>query len=225
MKLRVTIILCAVLLSVSAYSQKVAVKTNLLYGATATPNLGFEVGLGQRTTLDLSGGYNPWTFDNNKKIKHVLIEPEFRYWTCERFNGHFFGVHGLFAHYNIGSVDVPLPDINGAEIDKAFRYQGNAYGGGVSYGYHLMLGTRWGLEFNIGVGVAFLDYDKYECAKCGDFVGSDTKTYIGPTKAGIRLVYLLMLAASSFLFVATKRNEAKKKGRLTLRRLKSRVKG
>ena len=76
-------------------AQDIAVKTNLLYWATSTPNIGFEFGLGKRTTLDLVGGYNPWTLnkDDNKKIKHWMVMPEFRYWLCERFNGHFFGIH------------------------------------------------------------------------------------------------------------------------------------
>ena len=84
-------------------AQDIAVKTNLLYWATSTPNIGFEFGLGKRTTLDLVGGYNPWTLnkDDNKKIKHWMVMPEFRYWLCERFNGHFFGIHTGFAEYNI----------------------------------------------------------------------------------------------------------------------------
>jgi len=58
-------------------AQDIAVKTNLLYWATSTPNIGFEFGLGKRTTLDLVGGYNPWTLnkDDNKKIKHWMVMP------------------------------------------------------------------------------------------------------------------------------------------------------
>lgn len=66
-----------------------AIKTNALYWATTTPNLGFEIGLSDKFTLDLSGNYNPWTFSDSKKLKHWLVQPELRFWTCERFNGHF----------------------------------------------------------------------------------------------------------------------------------------
>lgn len=55
---------------------KIAVKTNLLYDATSTFNLGFEFGLGKKWTLDVSGNYNPWTFSENRKMKHWLIQPE-----------------------------------------------------------------------------------------------------------------------------------------------------
>lgn len=71
-------------------AQDIAAKTNLLYWSTTTPNLGLEFGVGKRATLNLTGAYNPWTLnkDTNKKIRHWLVMPEFRYWLCERFNGH-----------------------------------------------------------------------------------------------------------------------------------------
>ena len=31
-----------------------------LYWSSTTPNLSLEFGLGKRTTLDLTGAYNPW---------------------------------------------------------------------------------------------------------------------------------------------------------------------
>ena len=63
----------------TANAQDIAAKTNLLYWSSTTPNLSFEFGLGKRTTLDLTGAYNPWTLnkDSNKKIKHWLVLPEF----------------------------------------------------------------------------------------------------------------------------------------------------
>ena len=45
-----------------AMAQKVAVKTNLLYDATSTINLGTEFGLSPKWTLDVSANYNPWTY-------------------------------------------------------------------------------------------------------------------------------------------------------------------
>lgn len=41
------------------YLPKFAIKTNALYWATSTPNLGFEVALAKKLTLDVSGNYNP----------------------------------------------------------------------------------------------------------------------------------------------------------------------
>ncbi|MDE6177021.1 MAG: DUF3575 domain-containing protein, partial [Paramuribaculum sp.] len=47
----------------SVSAQDVAVKTNLLYDATATVNLGAEVGLARQWSFDLSGNFNGWSVD------------------------------------------------------------------------------------------------------------------------------------------------------------------
>ncbi len=167
-----------------------AVKTNLLYGAaTLTPNLAIEVGLGRRTSLQLSGSYNPWnlkgTVDKDKKMVHMILGPEFRYWFCERYNGHFLGADLIFGKYNISTHEVPLL------FEKEYRYQGVVYGAGITYGYQMMLGKRWGLEFAIGAGVLLLDYDRYSCAACDRNAVPKKKTYFGPTNAAINLIFLI----------------------------------
>lgn len=164
----------------------VAVKTNALYWATSTPNLGFEVGLGKQWTLDVLGGYNPFTFGDNKKLKHWLVQPELRWWTCERFNGHFLGVHLHGGMFNVGGVKLPFGMFPSLED---YRYEGEYYGGGLSYGYQWILGRRWSLEAEIGVGYARLNYDKYDCPKCGEYRGSDSHDFFGVTKAAISIVY------------------------------------
>ena len=176
-------------------AQKIAVKTNLFYaGATLTPNVGLELGTGGRTSLDFAAGYNPWNLNgtetNNKKMVHWLVQPEFRYWLCERFNGHFFGIHGLVSQYNVG--EHKLVDLLQEKIfEERYRYEGFAYGGGISYGYHLMVGKRFGLEFNIGLGAAYLQHDKFNCKKCSDTMGKEKYSYVGITKAGLTLVFLI----------------------------------
>lgn len=171
----------------------VGIKTNLLYGGvTFTPNLGVEIGLGRRTTIDIAAGYNPWNVNGNragnKKLAHFIVQPEFRYFLNERFNGHFFGVHALYSEYNISKHELPMLFGKGS---RDYRFQGSGYGGGISYGYQLILGHHWNLEFQVGVGYVRLDYDKYNCTTCGTKIGSLHKNYFGPTKAGISLIYII----------------------------------
>ena len=45
-----------------SYAQKVALKSNLLYDATATMNLGLEFGLARKWTLDVPVNYNPVSY-------------------------------------------------------------------------------------------------------------------------------------------------------------------
>ncbi len=165
----------------------IGIKTNLLYDATTTLNLGAEFRLGRKLTLDVPVSYNPWTFDNNKKWKHLLVQPELRWWTCEAFNGHFFGLHAHYAYYNVGGLDNPPF----SKYMNEHRFQGWLAGAGLSYGYHWILGKRWSLEATLGIGYAYMKYDKYPCKKCGEKLGSETKHYVGPTRAGISLIYMI----------------------------------
>lgn len=165
-----------------------AVKTNLIYDATTSFNVGTEFKVGGQYTLDISANYNPWTFSENKKFKHVLLQPELRYWICEPFNGHFWGVHAMYSHYNIGGIKLPF--LSEQKLEKT-RYQGNLYGAGISYGYQWYLSPRWNLEATIGLGYAYLDYKAYECQTCGQELYQKNRHYVGPTKVGLSLIYII----------------------------------
>ncbi len=178
----------------AARAQDVALKTNLLYDATLTVNAGVEVGLAPRWSLDLSGNYNAWTIRGHK-WKHWLAQPELRWWFCDRFAGHFLGLHALGGQYNVGNIDANLKFLNmisntDFSVLKDHRYQGWAVGGGIAYGYAFILGEHWNLELEAGFGCVYTEFDKYECKDCGQHVGSGNHVYVGPTKAAINLVYL-----------------------------------
>lgn len=166
-------------------AQKVAVKSNLLYDATTTLNLGVEIGLAPKWTLDISGNYNPWKFGNDGRLKHWLIQPEARYWLCEKFNGHFFGLHAHYAEYNVGGLS-----FLGRNMENN-RYQGNLYGAGIGYGYQWILNDRWSIEAEIGAGWAHLKDDKYPCATCGSVIKKDSRDYFGVTKAAVSIIYFI----------------------------------
>jgi len=174
-----------------ADAQSVGIKTNVLYGATTTPNLGLEVVLGKKTTLDIAGGYNPWLLSNkedNKKIKHWLVQPELRLWNCEAFNRSYWGFHALYGRYNMGNITFPLDLFQGM---KNNRYERDAVGAGVSYGYQWYLGNRWNLEATFGFGYAYFDYKRFDCIRCGEYQGKGHKHYLGPTKVGVSVIYLI----------------------------------
>lgn len=172
-------------------AQKIAIKTNVLYDATSTVNLGIEVGLHPRWTFDLSGNYNSWSRDNNVKWKHWLAQPEARYWFCDRFAGHFIGAHLLFGAFNFGNLNNNISFL-GTDLSPLsnHRSQGYGYGVGLCYGYDFLLGKHWNLELEVGLGYVLADYEKFECGSCGRSVGKGHGNYFGPTKASINLVYL-----------------------------------
>ena len=172
-------------------AQEWAVKTNLLYDATTSINIGVEKALAEKWTLDLSGNWNPFQFSENKKWKHWFVQPEVRYWTCRKFGGHFLAGHLWGGQYNVGNID-NLPDFLGTNFSQLadHRYEGWFVGAGVGYGYAWMLGKHWNLEAQICIGVAYTDYDKAYCPKCGEIISHNDHIYYGPTKAAINLVYL-----------------------------------
>lgn len=166
----------------------VAIKTNLLYDATTTMNLGLEFRLGKRTTLDVPVNYNPWEFHEGKKFKHTLVQPEIRHWFNESFNGHFIGFHVGYSAFNIAGIDIPLNVFPGL---KENRYEGNLGAVGFSYGFQKMLSKKLSFEGTVGLGYAYIDYEKNACGNCGEFIDRGYKHYFGPTKLGLSLVYII----------------------------------
>lgn len=183
----------------SADAQKVAMKTNLLYWGTTTPNAGLELALAKRWTVELSGGYNPWTFNKaaNQKAKHWLVSPEVRYWFCESFHGHFIGINANYTQFNISGIPMPntffkfssnIPeDISFADT----RNCGWALGAGFTYGYQFIIAPRWNLELTAGIGCWYTEYDRFESRKCGIFNQAIYKHAIGPTSLGVSFIYLI----------------------------------
>ncbi|MDR2937848.1 MAG: DUF3575 domain-containing protein [Prevotellaceae bacterium] len=181
------ILLC--LATLTAQAQHLGLKTNLLYDATASVSLGVEAGLtNPKFTLDVAASYNNWDFANNKKWRHWLLQPELRYWLCEAFNGHFFGVHAMGGQFNFSKVQLPFkmyPQL------KDYHYQGEFMGLGVAYGYQWILSDRWGIEATLGAGYLYINYKQYPCAECGEELGAGYKGYWGLTKAGLSILYFI----------------------------------
>lgn len=167
------------LLLVSAsfsYGQKLAIKTNIPVWFTATPNVGLEIGLHRKWTLDLDGAYNPWTYSDDRKMRFWLVQPEVRYWFCEKFEGHFVGLH-----------------VHGAQFFGGFkekRYDGYLAGIGLSYGYSWILSPHWSIEANIGLGYTRLWYKESPRIPCTKCYVDKVMHYVGPTRVGITVMYL-----------------------------------
>lgn len=173
-------------------AQNVGVKTNLFSDGFLSPNLGIEIGLSRRWTLDVSGQFNGWILSHERRWKHWAVQPEARYWFCDRFSGHFLGLHVHGGQYNLGGFD-GLVDLFGTDARKLkdTRYQGWFAGVGVGYGYAWVLGRHWNLEGEIGVGYSYTRYDRFRCTGCGKKIETDRPHhYIGPTKVAVNLVYL-----------------------------------
>ena len=172
-------------------AQEVVLKTNLVSDAILSPNLAVEVGMAPRWTLDLNGNINAWNI-NGHSWKHWMVQPEARYWFCNRWAGHFVGAHIHGGQYNVGALKNNISFL-GSDFSNLSdkRYQGWFAGVGVAYGYAWILNKRWTLEAEIGLGYAYTRFDVYPCATCGKKIEKDKPHhYVGPTKAAVNLVYV-----------------------------------
>ncbi len=175
----------------AANAQDVALKTNLINDIALSPNIGVEVGLAPKWTLDMTAEMNLWKVDG-RSWKHLYFQPEARYWFCQRFSGHFIGFHALGGIYNFGKLNLPF-NMLGSNLKelKDKRYQGWAAGAGVVYGYAWPLHKHWNIEAALGIGWLYTRFDSYPCQVCGTKIDRNkSHNYFGPTKLSVAVEYI-----------------------------------
>ena len=170
---------------ISAKAQNIAVKNNILYDASTTPNFGIELRLSNKWTAGINAALNPWTFSDNRKLKHLLISPQARYWLCESFQGHFLGVNTAYVHYNVSNINFPFGLYKSV---KDQRRQGDLIAAGASWGHTWLVSPRWSLEVEAGADVGYAWSKVYDYVKCGTFRGPDNKFVVLP-RVGFNIVF------------------------------------
>ncbi len=175
--------------AVSAFSQNVALKTNALYWAVTTPNLGFEASFSRKHSVQLFYGMNPWRQSGGDRtsLRHWSLMPEYRYWFCEAFDGWFVGGHLMGGEFNVSGLDLPFGILSGV---KDHRYEGWYAGGGITAGYQWVISKHWNVEASLGLGYDYIKYDKFRCGTCGKKEKSSHSNYAGPTKVAVSALYI-----------------------------------
>lgn len=186
MKKMMMIIMLSLFAVTSANAQHFALKNNLVSDAALTPNLSLEIGVAKRTSFDIYGSYRWFDVKDNKYLQHWYIQPEFRIWTCERFNGLFFGIHAIGGEFVVGGYDISFGRL---KKWKDNGYDGFFYGGGISIGHQWPLGKRWGFEIAIGGGYARMKYYHFDLENKCRIGPYRTYDYWGVTKAQIAFAY------------------------------------
>lgn len=174
-----------------ASAQQVAVKTNLLYWAATTPNIGIETAVGKHSTIALTANYNPWTISPDNKIQHWFLRPEYRYWVAEKYTRLYFGAHLIGGEFEVGGFRFPF---FGDQILPGLHqkyYTGSFVGAGFSIGYQFYVSPHWNIELSAGAGVGRLRYHAElfrdpQQGPCPDRV----RWLPIPTELGVSFVYL-----------------------------------
>lgn len=145
-------------------AQEAAIKWNPLALGLGSVNLGIEFSVAPKWTLAFEGNavvFNPWTGNNAIYANGWTGTFEARWYTCEAFNGHHFGLYGTVGRFGEASSNV--------DFFNTIALGGLGEGGarnvkvgmlGLSYGYYLKLNHGWGLDFYVGGGLLYGMYNR-----------------------------------------------------------------
>ncbi len=166
----------------------ILLKTNLLYDAALTPNIGVEIPIGKHLSAEANWMYARW----NKASVH-------KYWRIyggdlslytrlgrlhsysDRFAGHFIGLYGQMAVY-----DFQFGERKGVLSDKW------NYAVGIVYKYSLPVARRLYIECSLGVGYLWGTYKKHRpIDECDVWLSTHRLHWLVPTRAGISLIWLI----------------------------------
>ena len=168
-------------------SMLVGVKTNLFYDIAAVPNLGLEFYLGKNWSIVGNWMYS-WWFNDSAPYYWQTYGGDLavRKWFGKAsrkkpLTGHHVGVYGQMITYDF------LKDNKGGIQADQWNWAA-----GLEYGYSVPLARRLNMDFTIGAGYHWGEFDEY-IPLDGHYVWQATKRrrYIGPTKIEISLVWLI----------------------------------
>ena len=193
--------------------QTMALRTNLLYDATLSPNIGAEVRLDSTWTAGINVGFNAWDIDKekNKKWRHLLVSPNVRHYFGHKRDSlcvygyakdgaygilrdsvvtrrmQYFEGNLIYSHYNVGNAKIPF-GLYSAIKDR--RLQGDLLALGAKYGYAWILARDWRIEAEAGVAVGYAWFKEYDCDHCGTYYGKGDRIFLLP-QLGINVVYII----------------------------------
>lgn len=172
-------------------------KTNLLYLAALMLNLEGEYYIGKSFSVNMESQFAWWSIPKKHDYYRIFtLSPEIRYWIKARrpLQGHFIGAFG-----GIGLYDLMAGPPRGL--------QGELIAYGLTYGFCFRLTKRLNMEIAVSAGYASTTYDQYYPDEgCYVYEMTKRKTYIGPTKLKVSLVWPL-----TYRFAKKRRNNARKK--------------
>ena len=168
---------------------RMALRTNLLYDATLSPNLGVDVRVDSAWTVGLLAGINAWDIDKekNKKWRHALFSIRARKYRDSLFHKGYYEADVIYSHYNVGNTKIPF-GLYSAVKDR--RLQGDLIALGGKYGYSWILSRTWRIEAEAGVAVGYAWFKEYDCPHCGTFLGNGDRIFLLP-QLGINVVYII----------------------------------
>ena len=162
----------------------VAIKSNLLYDAAITPDIGVELSLSKHVSVALEGVYAWWSNDDRHRywrIRGAWLDAS--WWfdnnpATPRLTGHHAGVY------------VSLHDYDFEFGGRGWQARNPAFGAGLAYGYAFRLNGRLSLDLHLKVGYSGGTVTEY-VPQCGTYmcVRRFHNNYFGLTGVGVSIVW------------------------------------
>lgn len=166
----------------------IAVKTNLLYVLLITPNIGYEIPIGQKFSFFSDYTFPWWVNRSNDRAWQMLKWDIGGRWYFSKHDkedlldvlrGHHLGLDLTAGYYDLEP--------------KHKGWQGEFQGAGIEYGYTWRLSERWRLDASIGAGL-FATKFRYYKGDSSDvhliYQNHGKLFYFGPIELGVTLKYL-----------------------------------
>lgn len=168
----------------SAQRTKIGLSTNALGWANyGTANLEIGVGLAQHFSVHAGARYNPWEFSSKEGLSirnnQTSAFVGAKWWPWYVFSGWWVG--GKVQYSDFARTGIWRP-----ALEEATRI-----GGGVSFGYTLMVHQNLNLEFGAGVwGGANTSYNLYCCPEHKVIRKSGKGGFFGLDDISVSLMYI-----------------------------------
>ncbi|MCM1490970.1 MAG: DUF3575 domain-containing protein [Muribaculum sp.] len=170
------------------------IRTNMLYDAVLLPNLGAEFYLGKDISLGGNWMYAWWSKNSSHFYMRAYGGELFgRWWFGKKAHAKPLTGHHLGAYAQIYTYDFEF----GGDGEMGGKPGGTLWdkfmwGGGLEYGFSLPIGSRFNIDFSLGIGYSTGLYHKYKPSDT-HYVWQSThrRHYFGPTKVEIALVWLI----------------------------------
>ena len=183
------------LITTRAGAQTLALRTNLLYDATLSPNLGVEVRLDSTWSAGINVGFNAIRHYFGQKrdtLNHYSFNGDrlvgVRHDSVAVYNsGHYWEADAIYSHFNVGNVKFPF-GLYKSVRDR--RLQGDLLALGAKYGYAWILARDWRIEAEAGVAIGYAWFKEYDCDHCGTYYGKGDRIFLLP-QLGINVVYII----------------------------------
>lgn len=176
----ISILFC---LSIHCSAQRWSVSTNLVEWAEfGTVNIDGSVAVARHWSLDTGWAYNPWTFREGSpdqfQDRSLTASVGTRWWPWHVYAGWWVRGCAQYQVYNRGG----LLSESSEEAD--------AYGAGIGFGYALLLGERFNIDFGMGVWGGRKDYTVFRCTNCGRIMDQGSKWFVMPNDIMVSLTFI-----------------------------------